>query len=111
MGNPDSGLLVLLVEDDARLARFTKEYLEEEGLKTEVASDGELGLRRALSTTFDVVVLDLMLPGRDGLDVCRKLRECSDVPIIVVTARREETESVSESSLFRGLALRRRHAC
>jgi two-component system OmpR family response regulator len=85
---------VLLVEDDARLARFTAEYFAEHGLAVTLASEGERGLSEALGRAFDVVVLDLMLPKRDGLSVCRALRAKTDVPIIMVTARGEEADRV-----------------
>ncbi|HEU4411508.1 MAG TPA: response regulator transcription factor [Polyangiaceae bacterium] len=85
---------VLLVEDDARLAQFTAEYFAEHGLAVTLASEGERGLAEALARPFDVVVLDLMLPKRDGLSVCRALRAKTDVPIIMVTARGEEADRV-----------------
>ena len=90
----DASMVALLIEDDERLARFTSEYLEEHGVRVTCAKDGEAGLEEALRTTYDVVILDLMLPRRDGFDVCRALRERSDVPLIVVTARREEADRV-----------------
>lgn len=90
----DSSIRALLIEDDARLAAFTAEYLRERGVGVELAGNGELGLREALTTSYDVVILDLMLPGRDGLSVCRDLRERSDVPILMLTARTEEADRV-----------------
>jgi DNA-binding response OmpR family regulator len=84
----------LLVEDDARLAALTREYLESHGVVVTVASDGRRGLAEALSRRHDVVLLDLMLPEKHGLDVCRELRARSDVPIIVLTARGEEADRV-----------------
>ena len=86
--------LVLLVEDDRRLADLTREYLEGHGLAVVHAADGRRGLDEALSGRYDVVLLDLMLPGKDGLEVCRELRARSDVPIIVLTARGEEADRV-----------------
>ena len=86
--------LVLLVEDDHRLADLTREYLEGHGLAVVHAADGRRGLDEALSGRYDVVLLDLMLPGKDGLEVCRELRARSDVPIIVLTARGEEADRV-----------------
>ena len=77
----------LLVEDDDRLARFTSEFLVQNGLRVTRAPDGETGLSEALRKSYDVVILDLLLPHRDGLDVCKRLRARSNVPIIVVTAR------------------------
>jgi DNA-binding response OmpR family regulator len=87
-------LLALLVEDDARLAAFTREYLEGHGVAVVGVADGEKGLAEALSGRYDVVLLDLMLPGKDGLVVCREVRARSDVPIIVLTARGEEADRV-----------------
>jgi DNA-binding response OmpR family regulator len=87
-------LLALLVEDDARLAAFTREYLEGHGVAVVGVADGARGLLEALSGRYDVVLLDLMLPGKDGLEVCREVRARSDVPIIVLTARGEEADRV-----------------
>jgi two-component system, OmpR family, response regulator len=90
----DAPTTALLVEDDDRLAGFVAEYLEEQGVSVVRAADGEAGLTEAQRREFDVVILDLMLPGRDGLDVCRELRKQSDVPVIVVTARAAEADRV-----------------
>ncbi|GAO01691.1 response regulator ArlR [Anaeromyxobacter sp. PSR-1] len=87
-------LLALLVEDDLRLAAFTREYLEGHGVAVVHVTDGRRGLDEALGGRFDVVLLDLMLPGKDGLEVCRELRSRSDVPVIVLTARGEEADRV-----------------
>ena len=85
---------VLLVEDDARLARFTAEYLTSHGVAVTHVADGALGLEEARRRRYDVVLLDLMLPGMDGLSVCRQIRERSDGPILVLTARGEEADRV-----------------
>jgi two-component system, OmpR family, response regulator len=85
---------VLLVEDDERLARLTARYLQEHGIVVTVARTGPEGLAEASRHAYDVVLLDQMLPGRDGLEVCRELRTRSDVPIIMVTARTEEIDRV-----------------
>jgi DNA-binding response OmpR family regulator len=85
---------VLLVEDDQRLARLTARYLEGHGLVVTLAFDGNQGLAEALRNAYDVVLLDLMLPGRDGIEVCRELRARKDVPVIMVTARGEEADRV-----------------
>jgi two-component system, OmpR family, response regulator len=90
----DPVLTALLVEDDARLASLTREYLEGHGVVVTLASDGRTGLGEALARRHDVVLLDLMLPEKSGLDVCRELRARSDVPIIVLTARGEEADRV-----------------
>ncbi|QRN99030.1 response regulator transcription factor [Archangium violaceum] len=91
----DEGTIqVLLVEDDERLARLTSRYLQEHGILVTVARTGPEGLTEANRHTYDVVLLDLMLPGRDGVEVCRELRTRSNVPIIIVTARGEEADRV-----------------
>ncbi len=87
-------LVVLLVEDDARLAALTAEYLRGHGVQVVVAGDGPRALEEARRTRFDAVLLDLMLPGRPGLEVCRELRRTSDVPILILTARGEEADRV-----------------
>ncbi|MBI5445642.1 MAG: response regulator transcription factor [Deltaproteobacteria bacterium] len=85
---------LLLVEDDARLASLTREYLGRHDVVVTVEPDGNRGLRSALAHRYDVVLLDLMLPGRSGMEVCQRLREQSDVPIVMVTARGEEADRV-----------------
>ena len=90
----EPALQALLVEDDARLAALTREYLGGHGVAVEVVADGQRGLQEALRGRWDVVLLDLMLPGLGGLEVCRALRARSDVPIIVLTARGEEADRV-----------------
>jgi DNA-binding response OmpR family regulator len=85
---------VLLVEDDDRLGRLTARYLESHGLVVDIATDGATGLAQAVRTPYDAVLLDLMLPRMDGLEVCRELRARCDVPVIMVTARGEEADRV-----------------
>jgi DNA-binding response OmpR family regulator len=85
---------LLLVEDDARLADHTAEYLRGHGIAVVTVGDGAAGLARALTERFDLVLLDLMLPGIDGLEICRELRRESDVPILMLTARGEEADRV-----------------
>ncbi len=85
---------LLLVEDDERLAALTAEYLEGHGLVVSRATRGDQGLREATQQRYDCVLLDVMLPGIDGIEVCRRLRAQSDVPIIMITARGEEADRV-----------------
>ncbi len=85
---------VLLIEDDRRLAALTAEYLSGNETEVTLAHDGPIGLEQALRGSFDVVLLDIMLPGMDGLTVCKRLRERSDVPVIMLTARGEEADRV-----------------
>ena len=90
---------ILIVEDDTAIAEIERDYLEIDGFQTEIASDGITGLNRGLSGEFDLILLDLMLPGLDGFTVCRKLRERLNIPILMVTARREDVDKI------RGLGL------
>ncbi len=85
---------VLIVEDDPRIARWVQVYFERAGFAAEVAQDGAAGLARARELTPDLIILDLMLPRVDGVEVCRTLRRESDVPIIMLTAREAHTERV-----------------
>lgn len=85
---------VLLIEDDDRLASLTARYLESHGVVVSRESNGVRGLAAALHTRYDVILLDLMLPGMNGLDVCRELRTRRDVPLIMLTARGEEADRV-----------------
>jgi DNA-binding response OmpR family regulator len=85
---------VLLVEDDPRLAALTARYFEQHGVTVTTARDGASAVTAAQSTTFDAVLLDLSLPGLDGLEVCRRLRARTDVPLLMVTARIEEADRV-----------------
>jgi two-component system OmpR family response regulator len=89
-----TGLHVLLVEDDAKLARLTRDYLEQHGLRVTHVADGAAAIRTGSKPDVDVVVLDLMLPGVDGFDVCRELRKLSHVPIIALTARVDVADRV-----------------
>ena len=87
-------ILALLVEDDERLARFTAEFLAQHGVGVTRAADGEAAIELARGRAFDIVVLDLLLPRRDGFSVCRELRAASDVPIVMVTARTDEHDRI-----------------
>ena len=87
---------VLIVEDDPRLADYIRKGLSEEAFIADVASDGSSGLARADATTYDLIVLDLMLPDIDGMTVCRRLRAAGNVvPILVLSARRMVDDRVS----------------
>ena len=85
---------ILIVEDDKDIAELERDYLEASGFDTALAHDGRKGLSLALGGGFDLVILDLMLPGEDGLSVCRSIRERSGVPIIMVTARSEDIDVI-----------------
>jgi DNA-binding response OmpR family regulator len=90
----DESIAVLLVEDDDRLAKLTARYLESHGLTVTILGDGRDVVAEVVRSRPDVVLLDLMLPGKSGLDVCRELRARSDVPVLMVTARGEEADRV-----------------
>ena len=90
---------ILIVEDDVEIAMLERDYLEIEGFETQTVSDGETAVEAALTGGFDLLLLDLMLPGCNGYDVCRRIRDRVDVPILMVTAR---TDSVDK---IRGLGL------
>lgn len=90
---------ILIVEDDSDIAAIERDYLELNGCQVEISADGETGLTMGLGGGYDLILLDLMLPGMDGFTVCRKLREKIDTPILMVTARREDVDKI------RGLGL------
>ncbi len=85
---------ILVVEDEMAIADILVFNLQREGYRTLVANDGPEGLRLALTGAPDLVLLDVMLPGMDGFEVCRKVRETSQVPILMLTAREEEADKV-----------------
>ncbi len=86
---------VLIVEDDTRIANWIKVYFERAGFSAKVTHDGESGLALARSLTPDLIILDLMLPRLDGVELCRILRRESDVPIIMLTAREAHAERIT----------------
>jgi DNA-binding response OmpR family regulator len=85
---------VLVVEDELKIARLVRDYLEHAGFEVIVTGDGEAALASARGSRPDLVVLDLGLPERDGLDVARELRRSSNVPIVMLTARGDETDRI-----------------
>lgn len=90
---------VLVIEDDQAIAEIEKDFLEINGFAVTVAEDGEKGLAAALSGEHDLILLDLMLPGIDGLEVCKRIRGILDIPILMVTAKSEDIDKI------RGLGL------
>src|SRR5436190_1926529 len=85
---------ILIVDDDAEIRRLLCDYLERQGLRATSAADGP-GMWAALETSrIDLIVLDVMLPGDDGLTLCRNLRAKSEIPVIMLTARGDETERI-----------------
>ncbi len=90
---------ILIVEDDGAIAAIERDYLELDHFEVEIATDGIAGLNLALSGNFNLILLDLMLPGMDGFSICRRLREKLNIPILMVTARQEDIDKI------RGLGL------
>ena len=86
---------ILIVEDEKNLSRFLELELGYEGYKTEVAYNGREGLELAISNDFDVILLDLMLPHLNGMEVCRRIRQVKETPIIMITARDSVMDRVS----------------
>ena len=89
-----NGKKILIIEDEVSISDIVKFNLLKEGYEVETAYDGEEGLKKALGADFDLILLDIMLPHVDGFQVCRKVRETSNVPIIMVTAKEEEVDKV-----------------
>ena len=92
--NPEENWRILIVEDDERLAALTKDYLESNGLNVSIEGDGSRAIERIKTEQPDLVVLDLMLPGEDGLAVCRIVRPYYKGPILMLTARTEDLDQV-----------------
>lgn len=88
------GTKILIVEDEEEIAMLEKDYLEINGFETQVETDGEKAVDLALTGTFDLILLDLMLPGKNGYDICREIRNKIDIPILMVTARTESIDKV-----------------
>lgn len=86
---------ILIVEDEVKIARFVELELKYEGYEVEVANDGRTGLEKALKKDIDLVLLDIMLPGLSGIEVCRRVRQESQVPIIMLTAKDDVTDKVA----------------
>lgn len=90
---------ILIVEDEETIADLERDYLELSGFKVEVANDGQTGLEKALTEDYSLFILDLMLPGVDGFEICRKVREEKNTPIIMVSAKKDDIDKI------RGLGL------
>src|SRR5512146_2561472 len=86
--------LILVVDDEPKILKLTRDYLEKDGFRVISAADGTTARQMARREKPDLVVLDLMLPGMDGWEVCRTLRRETDLPIIMLTARAEESDQV-----------------
>ncbi len=85
---------ILIVEDEVAIADLEKDYLELSGFEVEVETQGDVGLSRALKEEFDLIILDLMLPGVDGFEICHKIRETKNTPIIIVSAKKDDIDKI-----------------
>ena len=90
---------ILIVEDETAIADLEKDYLELSGFAVQIENSGDRGLMRALEEEFDLIILDLMLPGLDGFEICRRIREKKNLPIIMVSAKKDDIDKI------RGLGL------
>ncbi|MBN2285960.1 MAG: response regulator transcription factor [Tissierellales bacterium] len=86
---------ILIVEDEKKIARFLELELTYEGYEVEIANDGRVGFEKAMSPDIDLIVLDLMLPGLSGIELCRRVRNSSDIPIIMLTAKDDVSDKVT----------------
>lgn len=90
---------ILIVEDEEAIADLEKDYLELNDFEVKIENTGDKGLKTALAEEFDLIILDLMLPGMDGFEICKKIREQKDVPILMVSAKKDDIDKI------RGLGL------
>lgn len=90
---------VLIIEDETSIAELERDYLEINGFSADIENNGESGLRKAKSGGYDLIILDLMLPRVDGFEICRQIRSESDIPILMVSAKKEDIDKI------RGLGL------
>lgn len=85
---------ILIIEDEVAIAELEKDYLELSDFQVEIESQGDMGLARALGEEFDLFILDLMLPGLDGFEICKKIREVKNTPILMVSAKKEDIDKI-----------------
>lgn len=86
---------ILIIEDDANICTLEKDYLEANGFEVSTAANGNAGLEKALNENFSLILLDIMLPGIDGMEICRKVREKKDIPILLVSAKKEDLDKIT----------------
>ncbi len=90
---------LLIIEDEESIADLEKDYLELSGFEVEIEQRGDVGMQRALDEDFDLIILDLMLPGVDGFEICKNIRAKKDIPVIMVSAKKDDIDKI------RGLGL------
>ena len=99
---------ILIVEDEVSIAELEKDYLELSGFEVEMQNTGDGGLKAALNDEFDLIILDLMLPGMDGFEVCRRVREIKNIPILMVLRRKKILIRSEDLDLVQMIILRNR---
>ena len=85
---------ILIIEDEEAIADLEKDYLELSGFEVEIANRGDVGLEKALNEDYDLIILDLMLPEVDGFDICRQVRQEKNIPIIMVSAKKDDIDKI-----------------
>lgn len=90
---------ILIIEDERAIAELERDYLESHGFSVDIEGRGDVGLQKALEESFDLIILDLMLPRMDGFEICRQIRQVKDIPVLMVTAKKEDIDKI------RGLGL------
>lgn len=85
---------ILIIEDEMTIAELEKDYLELSGFQVEIETNGETGLKKVLEEDYNMVILDLMLPGMDGFEVCRQIREHKNLPILMVSAKKDDIDKI-----------------
>ncbi|MDI9509371.1 MAG: response regulator transcription factor [Clostridiales bacterium] len=85
---------ILIIEDELAIAELEKDYLELSGFQVEVETTGDVGVERALNEDFNLIILDLMLPNVDGFEICKRIREEKNIPVIMVSAKRDDIDKI-----------------
>jgi DNA-binding response OmpR family regulator len=85
---------ILIIEDDSNIAELERDYLQLNGYRTEIMPDGEKGLKKALTGAYDVIIVDLMLPGKSGYEIVQEIRAKFEIPIIIVSAKTEDIDKI-----------------
>ncbi len=90
---------ILIIEDEITIAELQRDYLEVNGFSVDIQQQGDIGLKKALEESYDLIILDLMLPMMDGFEICRQIRKVKDIPILMISAKKEDVDKI------RGLGL------
>lgn len=86
---------ILIIEDDENILQLERDYLEANGFEVDTANNGEDGLKKALSNQYSLVLLDIMLPKMDGFEVCKKIRDTKDIPVLLVSAKKDDSAKIN----------------